>query len=99
MNLRNLTFNQIEQLQTTEAAESLQMDQETFRQIYDRTSRQLWVFLWRRTRDAQATDDLLQETYYRLLRVRNTFESDAHLRNYLFRIATNLANDSYRQRK
>ncbi len=44
-------------------------------------------------------DDLLQETYYRFLRARATHESEAHRRNYLFRIAANLANDSHRRRR
>jgi RNA polymerase sigma-70 factor, ECF subfamily len=75
------------------------MDQDTFRALYERTARPLWVFLWRRTGDSQLADDLLQETYFRFLRTRGRYESDAHRRNYLFRIATNLANDNYRRHK
>jgi RNA polymerase sigma-70 factor (ECF subfamily) len=52
--------------------------------------------LSRKTGDAQLADDLLQETYYRFLRTRTAFESDSHRKNYLFKIATNLANDSFR---
>jgi RNA polymerase sigma-70 factor (ECF subfamily) len=98
MFLRDFTFTELERLQprTHEADGALQMDQDTFRQIYERTARPLWVFLWRRTGDSQLADDLLQETYYRFLRMRGTYQSDAHRRNYLFRIATNLANDAYR---
>jgi RNA polymerase sigma-70 factor (ECF subfamily) len=98
MFLRDFTFTELERLQprANEADDALQMDQDTFRQIYERTARPLWVFLWRRTSDSQLADDLLQETYYRFLRNRGTYESDAHRRNYLFRIATNLANDAYR---
>jgi RNA polymerase sigma-70 factor, ECF subfamily len=98
MFLRDLTFSELDRLQpaTSEANEALQMDQETFGQIYERTARPLWVFLWRRTGDSQLADDLLQETYYRFLRARCTYESDAHRRNYLFRVAANLANDAYR---
>jgi RNA polymerase sigma-70 factor (ECF subfamily) len=42
-------------------------------------------------------DDLLQESYYRLLRANVTFESDDHRRNYLYRIATNLVHDGRRR--
>jgi RNA polymerase sigma-70 factor, ECF subfamily len=101
MFLRDLTFTEVERLQprTNEADDALQMDQDTFRSLYEKTSRPLWTFLWRRTGDSQVADDLLQETYYRFLRTRGKYESDAHRRNYLFRIATNLANDSFRRRK
>jgi RNA polymerase sigma-70 factor (ECF subfamily) len=49
------------------------------------------------TGDARLADDLLQETYYRFLRAGGTHESDAHRRNYLFRIATNLVHDHRRR--
>jgi RNA polymerase sigma-70 factor, ECF subfamily len=98
---RNLTFNDVERLQSLpgEAACAFQMDQDTFRALYERTARPLWVYLWRRTGDPQLADDLLQETYYRFLRARGTYEGESHRRNYLYRIATNLANDSYRRHK
>ena len=98
---RNVTFNDVERLQilSGEAASAFQMDQDTFRALYERTARPLWVYLWRRTGDAQLADDLLQETYYRFLRARGTYEGETHRRNYLYRIAANLANDSYRRHK
>src|SRR5690349_13086224 len=100
MFFRDITFNEAARLQqgATEADAALQMDQETFRSFYERTARSLWVFLWRRTGDSQVADDLLQETFYRFLRARGNYESEAHRRNYVFRIAANLANDTYRQR-
>jgi RNA polymerase sigma-70 factor (ECF subfamily) len=39
----------------------------------------------------------LQEAYYRFLRANVSHESDAHRRNYLFRIATNLVKDLRRR--
>lgn len=77
--------------------DTLQMDEETFRGFYTRTSGMLWAYLARSTGDAAAADDLLQEAYYRLLRATTTFESDDHRRNYLFRVATNLIRDRYRR--
>ncbi len=76
----------------------LQMDEEAFRAFYDRTARSLWLYLSRLTRSPHAADDLLQETYYRFLRADRPYASEAHRRNYLFRIATNLARDGYRRR-
>jgi RNA polymerase sigma-70 factor (ECF subfamily) len=96
--MRDITLSELQRLQPQTTDDVLQMDHETFRALYERTARPLWVYLWRRTGDAQLADDLLQETYYRLLRSRAIHESEAHRRNYLFRIATNLVHDSYRQR-
>lgn len=80
------------------AAGTLTMDEETFRSFYELTSRPLWVYLSRMCRDAQLADDVLQETYYRFCRAHATYESDAHRRNALFHIATNLVRDHARRR-
>ena len=72
------------------------MDEDAFRAFYDRTAPALWAYLARLAGDRQAADDLLQEAYYRLLRTRQAFETEAHRRNYLFRIATNLVADAHR---
>jgi len=74
------------------------MDEETFRAFYDRTSRAVWAYLTRLTGDRQLADDLLQESYYRFLRAGASHENEAHRRNSLFRIATNLARDAHRRR-
>ncbi len=76
---------------------TLQMDEDTFRGFYTQTSGMLWAYLARATNDAAAADDLLQESYYRLLRATTAFESDEHRKNYLFRIATNLIRDRFRR--
>ena len=73
------------------------MDEDTFRAFYERTAKPVWVYLSRMTGDAQAADDLLQETYYRFLRVERGYANDAHRRNYLFRIAANLVRDARRR--
>jgi RNA polymerase sigma-70 factor (ECF subfamily) len=76
---------------------AFQMDEELFRAFYDRTSRGLAGYLVRLCGDRQQAADLLQETYYRFLRAEAVLESEAHRRNYLYRIATNLVRDQRRR--
>lgn len=75
------------------AGEAAAMDEDAFRLFYERTARVLWSYVSRLTGSPEAADDLVQESYLRLLRCRATFESEDHRRHYLFRIATNLAHD------
>jgi RNA polymerase sigma-70 factor (ECF subfamily) len=97
--MRDVTLSDIDQLAGTEAADvAFEMDEEAFRAFYDRTARALWAYLSRISGDPYLADDLLQETYFRLLRARVAHESEAHRRNYLFRIATNLVRDTHRRR-
>jgi RNA polymerase sigma-70 factor (ECF subfamily) len=80
-----------------DASAAFVMDEETFRGFYDRTARGVWAYLARITGDRQMADDLLQETFYRFLRAAAAHDSEAHRRNSLYRIATNLARDARRR--
>src|SRR3954468_22281465 len=92
------TLSDVERLSAlTDADRTFQMSEEAFRSFYELTSRPVWLYLARITGDRRLADDLLQETYYRFLRASATFESEEHRRNYLFRIATNLAHDNRRR--
>ncbi len=90
-------------LAKTEAAaapaevESVPMDEAVFRALYDRTARPLWAYLARVSGDPALADDLLQECYCRFLAAAHPPEEEAHQKNYLFRIATNLLRDHWRQ--
>lgn len=99
--IHDMTLSTVARLQAKarEADETLEMDEDTFRAFYERTARPLWIYLLRMTGDAHVADDLLQDTYYRFLRVGATYDSDAHRRNYLYRIATNLVRDAHRRRR
>ena len=98
--MRDLTFTELDRFEAVaETDQAFHMDEETFRAFYDRTARSLWAYLSRLTGDAHLADDLLQETYYRFLRIDRPFSSEAHRRHYLFRIATNLVRDGQRRHR
>ena len=96
--MADATFLDVARLQAEAdtADVALAMDEDAFRAFYDRTSGALWGYLSRISGDRQTADDLLQESYYRLLKTTVAFESENHRRNYLYRIATNLVRDAKR---
>jgi len=97
--VRDTTLTELERLAAdTDAADvAFYMDEEAFRAFYGRTAHSLWSYLSRVTGDRQIADDLMQETYYRFLRASRQYENEAHRRNSLFCIATNLVRDVRRR--
>jgi RNA polymerase sigma-70 factor (ECF subfamily) len=97
-----LTMADVERLRAIAASAedhiALEMDEDAFRAFYDRTARVLRAYL-ARMGDRRDADDLLQETYYRFLRARGRYDGEAHRRNALFAIATNVARDRSRRRR
>ena len=97
---REITFTELRSGVTVEeACADWAMDEESFRAFYERTARGLWAYLYRVTSDRQLADDLLQDTFYRFLKARGSYESEAHRRNSLYRTATNLVRDHRRRRR
>jgi RNA polymerase sigma-70 factor (ECF subfamily) len=76
------------------------MDEENFKAFYEQTARNLRGYLRSMLTDHGAVDDLLQESYFRLLNAALPESMEpAHRKNYLYRIATNLVHDNRRSRK
>jgi RNA polymerase sigma-70 factor (ECF subfamily) len=78
---------------------AFQMDEQSFRTFYDRTARPLWSYLYRTCGNAALADDLMQESYFRFIRARFPEMNQDYMKNYLFRIATNLMRDHWRHGK
>jgi RNA polymerase sigma-70 factor (ECF subfamily) len=95
---RDVTFTDVSRAEAPDDARAgFVMDEDAFRAFYDRTARGVWAYLARITGERQMADDLLQETFYRFLRTAATYENEAHRRNSLYRIATNVARDARRR--
>lgn len=76
------------------------MDDADFEQFYARTAPGLRAYLRHLLRDPARADDVFQETYLRFINAHPTVDMDsAHRKNYLYRIATNLARDDFRSRR
>ena len=97
--MRDVTLSELEHLgaDATAGEDTFHMDEDAFRLFYERTARPVWAYLSRMSGDPRLADDLLQEAYYRFLRANASHESEAHRRNYLFRIAANLVRDMRRR--
>ena len=73
------------------------MDEGRFEAFYRQTAGSLWSYLYRMTGDAAVADDLLQKTFFRFLRANPVLATDDHQRRWIFRAATNLALDHFRE--
>lgn len=75
------------------------MDEARFEQFYRRNAGNLWSYLFRMTGDAATADDLLQKAFFRFIRANPALASEEHMRRWMFRTATNLALDHFRETK
>lgn len=81
----------------TERISRLPMTEPAFLEFYARTAGRLNGYLRKLTGDPSLAEDLLQEAYLRFLTRARGLENDEHQKNYLYRIATNLARDHFRR--
>jgi RNA polymerase sigma-70 factor, ECF subfamily len=99
MSTREITLAELEtsEIGAGAAEEAFHMDEQAFRIFYERTSRALWSYLSRLSGDRTLAEDMVQESYYRFLRADLKSDDAAYQKNFLFRIATNLARDHWRR--
>ena len=72
---------------------------EAFLSFYAATARPLWAYLRASCGDRAVADDLLQESYLRMLTVDLRHEGESGQRAYLYRIAGNLLHDHWRRER
>jgi RNA polymerase sigma-70 factor, ECF subfamily len=85
-------------LSTTRAATGRSQD-EAFHSFYAATARPLWAYLRAASGNRAVADDLLQESYLRILTADLRHEGESGRRAYLYRIAGNLLKDHWRREK
>jgi len=73
------------------------VDEQAFSALYQATAKSLWRYIARVSGRQDIADDVLQESYLRLLRSERSAMKLADARPYLFRIATNLLHDRWRR--
>lgn len=82
---------------TVSSAPAMLLTESEFQDLYRLHGRALWGYLFRITGNAADADDLVQDSFCRLLAVRFATRDDQQIRAYLFRIASNVAIDHWRR--
>jgi RNA polymerase sigma-70 factor (ECF subfamily) len=72
---------------------------QAFETLFERYGPRLFAFLARRCGDATTAEDLLQETWLRVVRARERFDPGRRFSTWLFQIANNLCRDRARRRE
>jgi RNA polymerase sigma-70 factor (ECF subfamily) len=73
-------------------------DERALLQLVDRHAGRIHRFLARMSADAAEAEDLLQETWIRIVRSADSFDPSRRFQPWAFRIAGNLARDYHRRR-
>jgi RNA polymerase sigma-70 factor (ECF subfamily) len=73
------------------------LDEAGFARLHAAIARPLWSYLYRVVGDAAQAEDLVQDTFVRLLKARIGGLGEEERRAYAFRVAGNLAMDAFRK--
>ncbi len=76
-----------------------QLDEAAFSAFYGNHARALWAYVYRVTGNGADADDIVQETFLRLLRAGPDSDDEQRRKRFLYRVASNLIVDRWRRRK
>ena len=65
--------------------------------LFDRHHRPLFNFFCRLTNDRAASEDLVQETFYRILKYRRSYRSGSRFQTWMYQIARHARAESFRK--
>lgn len=74
-------------------------DEGAFRALVDRHRQRIFALCHRILRDPEDAEDAAQEAFVKAYRRLDSFRGDSQLYTWLYRIATNVANDHYQARR
>ena len=67
--------------------------------LFERYNKQLYnLFLWQ-TKDPSASEDLVQDVFYRILKYRRSYRGEAQFKTWMFSIAHSARMDLFRKKK
>ena|SRR5579859_4439520 len=65
--------------------------------LFQRYHRPLYGFLFHMTQEREASEDMMQNVFYRMLRSRHTFTGEGEFRTWMYHLARNVLKDHFRQ--
>ncbi len=78
---------------------NLLLADDSLEEIYQVFNRKVYGYFRRNAFDHEAAEDLTQEVFCRLVRFKDTFDSDDQIRNWIFKVARNLLIDVLRKKE
>ena len=67
--------------------------------LFERYKRPLYGFFYGLSKDRDLSEDLVQNTFFRILKYRHLFRGEGDFKTWMFHIARNVNNDHYRKDK
>src|ERR1700759_4883158 len=65
--------------------------------LFQRYHRPLYGFLYHMTGQREASEDMVQNVFYRMLRSRHTFTGDGEFKTWMYHLARNVVKDHYKK--
>lgn len=67
--------------------------------LFERYKRPLYGFFYGMNRDQELSEDLVQNTFFRILKYRHLFRGEGDFKTWMFHIARNVSHDHFRKNK
>ncbi len=67
--------------------------------LFERYKRPLYGFFYGMNKDQELSEDLVQNTFMRILKYRHLFRGDGDFKTWMFHIARNVSHDHFRKNK